>query len=91
MQKTWTFSLLGVQRKYTENSKISLSLMLLKIVALFILLLNELHALSLYKPLIQSNPGFNSLPVANQVPIHLWMWVELVHPGYNPGVEANPG
>ena len=30
--KTWTFSLLGVLGKYTENSKISLSLVLLKIV-----------------------------------------------------------
>ena len=40
-QKTWTFSLMG---KYTENSKIS-------IVTLFISPLNELHALSFYKPL----------------------------------------
>ena len=30
--KTWTFSLLGVLGKYTENSKISPSLVLLKIV-----------------------------------------------------------
>ena len=43
--KTWTFSLLG---KYTEYSKISLSLVLLKIVTLFISPLNELHALSFY-------------------------------------------
>ena len=50
--KTWTFGLLGVLRKYTENSKISLSLVLLKIVTLFISPLNELHALSLYKPLV---------------------------------------
>ena len=50
--KTWTFSLLGVLGKYTENSKISLSLMLLKIVTLFISPLNELHALSFYKPLV---------------------------------------
>ena len=39
---------------YTENSKISLSLMLLKIVAPFISPLNELHALSFYKPLEHS-------------------------------------
>ena len=39
--------------KYTENSKISLSLVLLKIVTLFISPLNELHALSFYKPLIK--------------------------------------
>ena len=50
--KTWTFSLLGVLGKYTENSKFSLSLALLKIVTLFISPLSELHALSLYKPLI---------------------------------------
>ena len=49
--KTWIFSLLGVLGKYTENSKISLSLVLLKIVTLFISPLNELHALSFYKPL----------------------------------------
>ena len=51
--KTWIFSLLGVLGKYTENSKISLSLVLLKIVTLFISPLNELHALSFYKPLVQ--------------------------------------
>ena len=42
----------GVLGKYTENSKNSLSLVLLKIVTLFISPLNELHALSLYKPLV---------------------------------------
>ena len=47
--KTWIFSLLG---KYTGNSKISLSLVILKIVTLFISPLNELHALSFYKPLV---------------------------------------
>ena len=38
--KTWTFGLLG---KYTENSNISLSSVLLKIVTLIILSLNELQ------------------------------------------------
>ena len=46
---------MGVLGKYTENSKISLSLVLLKIVTLFISLLNELHALSFYKPLATHN------------------------------------
>ena len=53
--KTQTFSLRGVLGKYTENSKISLlGLVLLKIVTLFISPLNELYALSFYKPLIIS-------------------------------------
>ena len=38
--KTWVFSLPG---KYTKNSKISLSLVLLNIVTLIISPLNELH------------------------------------------------
>ena len=45
----------GVLGKYTENSKISLSLVLLKIVTLFISPLNELHALSFYEPLMPSS------------------------------------
>ena len=56
--KTWTFSLLGVLGKYTENFKISLSLVLLKIVTLFISPLNELHALSFYKPFLYSRHHF---------------------------------
>ena len=51
-QKLGLFSLLGVLGKYTENSKISLTLVLLKIVTLFISPLNELHAFSFYKPLL---------------------------------------
>ena len=50
--KTWIFSLLGVLGNILRIKKNFLSLVLLKIVTLFISPLNELHALSFYKPLL---------------------------------------
>ena len=61
---------------------------LLFLVTLFIspsiLPLWELHALSLYKPLVQASNcmstmiSFNPLPVAKPVPFHQWMWIESI-------------